>query len=65
MFYPCDDGFAPCRRAVLKNMALGALPWQETITHRVEAEEAPALYEAINKGKAQAVLGAVIHWPRP
>jgi len=62
MFYPCDDGMAPCRRAVLKNMAMGVLPWQQTITHRIEAEDSPATYDAINKGKAKDIIGAVIRW---
>ena len=62
MFYPCDDGLEPCRRAVLKNMAMGVLPWHHTITHRVESQDSPELYDAINKGKAKDVIGAVIHW---
>jgi 2-desacetyl-2-hydroxyethyl bacteriochlorophyllide A dehydrogenase len=62
MFYPCDDGFAPCRQAVLKNMAMGVLPWHHTITHRVKAEYAPELYQAINTGQAKEVLGAVLDW---
>ncbi len=62
MFYPCDDGFEPCRRAVLKNMATGVLPWHHTITHRVESEESPAFYDAINKDDAKDVVGAVIRW---
>lgn len=62
MFYPCDDGFASCRRAVLKNIARGVLPWHSTITHRVQAHDAPALYDAINKGEADDVVGAVIRW---
>jgi threonine dehydrogenase-like Zn-dependent dehydrogenase len=62
MLYPCDDGFAPCERAVLKNMAMGALPWHHTITHRVDAQDAPQLYDDINRGKAKDVLGAVIRW---
>jgi len=61
-FYPCDDGLAKCRAAVLKNMATGALRWGEVITHRAEADEAPALYASIRDGNADAVLGAVIHW---
>jgi 2-desacetyl-2-hydroxyethyl bacteriochlorophyllide A dehydrogenase len=61
MFFPCDDGLQPCRRAVVKNMALGALPWEKTITHRIEAPDAPALYERINRG-AKDIVGAVIHW---
>ncbi len=62
MFYPCDDGFTPCRRAVLKNMAMWVLPWHHTITHRIEARDAPKLYEAIHKGEGRDVLGAVIRW---
>ena len=35
---------------------------EKTLTHRIEAEEAPALFERINRG-AKDVLGAVmIHW---
>lgn len=62
MVFPCDDGLAPCRRAVLKNMALGALHWDATITHRVAPEDAPALFESINKNEAPEVVGAVIRW---
>ncbi len=59
-FYPCNDGLQPCRRAVLKNMARGVLPWHHAITHRATADDAPALYERINGG--EDVIGAVIHW---
>ena len=62
MFYPCDDGLADCRRAVLKNMAAGALPWQHTITHRLAAEDSTEFYAAINRGEAQDVVGAVLRW---
>jgi 2-desacetyl-2-hydroxyethyl bacteriochlorophyllide A dehydrogenase len=62
MFFPMDDGQAPCRRAVLKNMAAGVLPWEHAITHRVAAADAPAFYARINAGQAADVLGAVIHW---
>lgn len=62
-FFPCDDGLAPCRRAIMQLLAGGALPWGETITHRVSAAEAPALYEHINQGgNASDILGAVIRW---
>ncbi len=62
MFFPCDDGGPACRRAVLKNMAMGALDWGQVITHRVPADEAPAIFDAINKGEAPDLLGAVIKW---
>ena len=60
-FYPCDDGLAACRRAVIKNMAMGTLPWEITITHQVPAVDAPALFAAINGGQDD-ILGAVIDW---
>jgi len=62
MVFPCDDGHIPCRRAVLRNMASGALRWEQTITHRTPYEDAPNLFERINTGEAKDVLGAVIHW---
>ncbi|MCP4645290.1 MAG: zinc-binding alcohol dehydrogenase [bacterium] len=62
MVFPSDDGLAPCRRAVLKNMASGALDWASTITHRVEAHEAAAFYDRINKNRDHGVIGAVIRW---
>jgi 2-desacetyl-2-hydroxyethyl bacteriochlorophyllide A dehydrogenase len=62
MFFPCDDGLQPCRRAVVKNMALGALRWENCITHRVTAAEAPALFERINVGTDPEIVGAVIGW---
>ncbi|MCC7492426.1 MAG: zinc-binding alcohol dehydrogenase [Fimbriimonadaceae bacterium] len=62
VYYPCDDGLAPCRRAVLKNMAMGALKWDKVITHRVTAAESPALYQRILQGQAKDLIGAVIRW---
>lgn len=61
-FYPCNDGLGPCRRAVIKNMATGVLPWHHTITHRCSFEDATQLFDAINRGRAATVLGAVIRW---
>lgn len=62
MYFPCNDGLEPCRRAVTKQMAMGTLKWEETITHCVTPEEAPDLYDRINKNNAPDVIGAVIHW---
>jgi 2-desacetyl-2-hydroxyethyl bacteriochlorophyllide A dehydrogenase len=61
-FFPCNDGLKPCREAVLRNIASGALPWAKTITHRVSAAEAPALYDAINRNAIPEMMGAVIRW---
>ncbi len=60
-FYPCDDGYMPCRHAVLKQMARGVLPWEKTITHHVNAQDAPALFERINTGD-KGISGATIKW---
>ncbi|MEM7532014.1 MAG: zinc-binding dehydrogenase [Chloroflexota bacterium] len=61
-FFPCNDGLEPCRAAVLRNIATGAIPWEKTITHRVDAADAPALYDAINKNEVPDMMGAVIRW---
>jgi 2-desacetyl-2-hydroxyethyl bacteriochlorophyllide A dehydrogenase len=62
MFFPCDDGWQPCRHAVIKNMAMGALRWEHCITHRIESTEAPAMYARINAGEDADIVGVVIHW---
>lgn len=61
-FFPCNDGLAPCRAAVLRNIGSGAIPWAKTITHRVTAAEAPDLYAAINRNAIPEMMGAVIQW---
>lgn len=61
-FFPCNDGLAPCREAVLRNIGSGAIPWEKTITHRVEASEAPELYAQINRDELPDLFGAVIRW---
>lgn len=61
-FFPCNDGLAPCREAVLRNIATGAIPWEKTITHRVDASEAPELYAKINRDEMSDLFGAVIRW---
>lgn len=63
MFFPCDDGLEPCRRAVIKNMAMGALRWERCITHRIEAAAAPEMYRRIDAGAEKDVVGVLIGWP--
>ena len=60
-FYPCDDGYMPCRQAVLKHMTQGILPWEKTITHHIKANEAVAMYERINQGDKD-IVGVTIQW---
>ncbi len=62
MFFPSDDGLQPCRRAVVKNIAMGTLKWQNCITHRVPFTEAPAMFQRINEGKEKDIVGVVINW---
>jgi 2-desacetyl-2-hydroxyethyl bacteriochlorophyllide A dehydrogenase len=62
MLFPCDDGGPDCRRAVLANMASGALAWDETVTHRVPAAEAADFYRRIGEGAVEGLVGAVIRW---
>lgn len=62
MKFPCDDGYGPNRRAVMKNLAMGSLRWGETITHRVYAEEAPGFFSDIERGIRSDVIQAVVHW---
>ena len=62
MFFPCDDGWQPCRRAVVKNMASGALPWEQCITHRIAFTEAPAMYQRIDAGTDPDIVGVVVNW---
>lgn len=62
MVFPCDDGLQPCRRAVIRNMALGALHWEKTVTHRISYTEAPAMYEMLNAGTDKDLVGVIISW---
>jgi (R,R)-butanediol dehydrogenase/meso-butanediol dehydrogenase/diacetyl reductase len=62
MFFPRGDGGEAARRASLRGMGLGILKWDRTITHRVEACDAPNLYTRINSLKETDVIGALIHW---
>ena len=61
-FFPCNDGLQPCRDAVMRNIASGALPWGKTISHSVNATDAPELYTAIDERTLPGLTGAVIKW---
>ena len=62
MFFPCDDGWQPCRHAVIKNMAMGALQWARCISHRIGCAEMPALYEEIKRERDGDTIGIVVDW---
>ena len=61
MHFPCGDGHEACRRAVLKNMALGTLQWQKCITHHVPYVDAADIYTRI-ANKDQDIVGVTINW---
>jgi len=62
MVFPCGDGGRPFEEAVMISLAHGWLSWEETITHRIDAADAPALYRKIRADGAGDILGATIHW---
>lgn len=62
MKFPCDDGYAPCREAVIRQMAVGLLPWGRVVTHRVKAADAPAFFADIDAGRARGLVAAVVDW---
>lgn len=62
MFFPCDDGLQPCRRAVLRNMAMGALKWEQCISHRIAFADAPEMFRRINEATDKDIVGVVINW---
>jgi len=62
MKFPCDDGYAPCREAVIRQMATGLLPWGRTITHRVKAADAPVFFADIDAGRVPGLVAAVVDW---
>ena len=61
-FFPCNDGLAPCREAVLRNIATGAIPWHKTTTHLVDASDAPDLFTKINRDEIPELIGAAVCW---
>lgn len=64
-YYPCDDGQEPCREAVLHQMALGALPWHKTISHRIPVADMPSFCARVLANEMPDLLGAVIDWQIP
>jgi threonine dehydrogenase-like Zn-dependent dehydrogenase len=46
----------------MKGLASKTLAWEKTLTHRVEAEDAPAFFAALDAGETRGALGAAIHW---
>ena len=60
--FPCNDGLEPGRRGVLQNMALGMLPWEETITDVMHPDATPEFYDRMTDGDLSGVIGAVIEW---
>jgi 2-desacetyl-2-hydroxyethyl bacteriochlorophyllide A dehydrogenase len=62
MTFPCNDGLAPARAAVIRAMADGTLRWERTISHVVPSREAPQFYEAVRNRTLPEMTAAVIEW---
>jgi len=62
MFFPCDDGWQPCRRAVIKNIAMGTLQWEQCISHRISWRDSPEMFDEINRNCNIDIVGVVINW---
>ena len=62
MFFPCDDGWQPCRRAVVKNIAMGTLQWEHCISHRISWKDSPDMFDGINRSANTDIVGVVIDW---
>ena len=62
MFFPCDDGWQPCRRAVIKNIAMGTLQWEQCISHRISWKDSPDMFDEINRSANTDIVGVVIDW---
>ena len=63
-YFPCDDGYAECRRAVLQHIAAGVLPWDKTISHSIHKDEAPDFFKKLLNRELKTT-GAVVCWENP
>ena len=61
-YFPCDDGHEPYRETIMDWIGSGALKWDQTITHQIDAADAAEFYNDINTKGIKGVLGAVIKW---
>ncbi len=61
-YFPCDDGYEACRKAVLDLIAKGNLQWHKVITHKIRANESPAFYAKLLNKEIPNVLGIIIDW---
>lgn len=62
MFFPCDDGFAECRAALLRSVGSGTLPADALITERLSPAEAATFFAAVrDKGSGESV-SPLIAW---
>ena len=61
-YFPCDDGYQPCRRAVLDLIARGKLQWRRVITHKIKSIESPKFYTNLLNKDISGILGVVIDW---
>jgi threonine dehydrogenase-like Zn-dependent dehydrogenase len=62
MLFPCDDGLVECRAALLRSIAIGALPAHELITDRLGPEQAPAFFAGVREHGSSESISPIIAW---
>jgi 2-desacetyl-2-hydroxyethyl bacteriochlorophyllide A dehydrogenase len=62
MVFPCDDGFADYRAAVMRGIDRGALAPAALITDHLSASEAPSFFERVCQQGTGTSISAVIRW---
>lgn len=62
MFFPCDDGLAECRAALLRSVACGMLPAGALITDRLSPAQAASFFTAVRAQGSGDAVSPVIAW---
>ncbi|HMK96660.1 MAG TPA: zinc-binding dehydrogenase [Acidimicrobiales bacterium] len=62
MIFPCDDGFAEYRSAVMRSIDRGSLLPAGLITDRLSPSEAPSFFSHVCENGSGASISAVIRW---
>jgi 2-desacetyl-2-hydroxyethyl bacteriochlorophyllide A dehydrogenase len=62
MFFPCDDGLAECRAALLRSVESGMLPVDALITDRLSPAEAVSFFAAVRAEGSGDSISPIIAW---
>jgi len=61
-FFPSEDGYQPCRSAIMRLLQNRALKLDPVITHRIKSKDAGEFMNRLNGGEIPDVLGVIIEW---